>query len=216
MKDIKSDYPFGGMLFISVLGTTGLGLIIFPIIESIKSKNIMIFLNGLDLVLFGLVFLIFCSAAWISFIRNIVKKPREETVFLLEENCFLNHKGKKIKFSSNGLKPHKYYKAYKTSDFILEIREESQDHFELKLKDSFWLNWYSPYGDFTNILLLPIVYFFFSLFLFSSLLSPLPTNIIVGVIGIYPLYIIIYDLNKKIKKNKENQELIKKITESDK
>ena len=215
MKNIKSDFPFGGMLLVSVLGTIGLGLMLFPAIGAIKAKNITIFLNGLILVLFGLIFFIFCSVAWIKFITNVLVKPKIEPLYLFKENIFLNRKGRKIYFNSEDLEKNKFYNVYKTTDYIIEIKGESKEHFELKLKDSFWLNWYSPHGDFKEILLLPILYLFFSIFFFSSIFSPLPYNIVLTLLGIYPLYYIIYDIKKKIEINKKNQETIKKITKSD-
>lgn len=216
MKNKNPDFPIGGMLFLSALGIFGLFLMLFPLIKAIENKNILIFFNGIAYFLFGFVFFIFCFYAWIAFIKNVLIKPKEETLYLLDTDTFLNQKGRKIFYNSKNLEKNKYYKTIKTSDYIEKINEESDDKFELKIKEKYWLNWYSPYGNFEEILLLPIVYIIFLILFLSSVLSPLPYNFIVAAFGIYPSYLIIYDIIKKNEKNKENQRLLERITKSDK
>ena len=215
MKKIKANFPIGGMLFLTILGLLGLGLMLSPIIKAIKEAKLTTISNGLVLILFGLVFFIFCLYAWIAFFKNIVIKPKEETLYLLDDNIFLDKKGKKFYSNSKNFEKRKYYKVFKTIDYIIEIREESKEKFNLKIKEKFWLNWYSPHGDFEEVLLLPILYLFFSMFFIVSILSAFPFNIIIGSIGIYPLYYILYDIKKKIEKNKENKKLINNLTKSD-
>jgi len=215
MKKIKDEFPIGGMIIITILGLIGLAGIVVTILVSIKDGFLEGFSKSGAFFLFGLFFFSISVYVWIYFFKNVLIKPKEETLFLLEKDIFIDKKGKQYNYNSKKLKAHRYYQVIKTSDYIHEIKEESQNEFPLKIKDNFWLNWYSPHGDFENVVLLPILYLIFSLFFFSSLLSKIPINIIIGAIGIYPLYYIIYDIKKKIEKNKSNQEYLKTITKSD-
>ena len=72
------------------------------------------------------------------------------------------------------------------------------------IKESYWLNLYSPHGNFEKIPILPIIY----IILLSVAVSFIMTKGFQKIYSIIPiayiLYLIIYDLIYKIKKKKSN------------
>ena len=96
-------------------------------------------------------------------------------------------------------KINSFYEVVKTNSLIKEIIGESNENFEIvKEKKSYWLNWYSPIGNFENFFLLPIIYVMFLPGFFSFILSDGFDKIYGLIIGIIPLFLIIYDLIYKI------------------
>ena len=66
-----------------------------------------------------------------------------------------------------------------------------------KVKESYWMNWYSPFGNFEDVLILPVIYVGF----ISGFLSLLNSFDSIGVCIVFG-FSITYDLIKKI--NKQN------------
>ena len=224
MKKVKENFQAPGMIIVTILSLIGAVIIIGPLTAAIKhgASFMEILSEGLVFFLFGGFFFLIGLYCWIMYIRNIIIKPEIETLYLLEKNkdtgyIFINKKGKKIYYENRKeLEANKFYVVNKTKDYIIKVLEESQNEFKIIIKDSFWLNWYSPYGHIENVLLLPILYLITSIFLIPAILTSIPNNIILLFISIYPQYYIIYDLIIKKKKRIKNKELEEKLNKSSK
>ena len=207
-KEIRQSYfPTIGLFIISILGIAGLLMIYISGIFVVKDLNMLyvcIAKNGLSLILGTFFFAVFLYC-WILFFLNVVLPPRNEILYLNQINgrCafFLSKKGKKFDYNigQKKLEENAYYNVLKTHNYIYKIVEKTNADWEPKEKKSYWLNFYSPMGNFENIFLLPIAYVILLPGLLSFLMSKGYQKIFGVMLSIVPLYIIIYDLIYKIK-----------------
>lgn len=77
----------------------------------------------------------------------------------------------------------------------------------IKEKKSYWLNLYSPFGNFENICLLPIVYVILLPGILSLFISKGYQKLYGLVYSAFPIFIIIYDLFYKIKLRKSREDI---------
>lgn len=207
-KEIRKGYfPTGGLIIISILGTAGLLMTYFSGIFAIEDSNMLyecISKNGM-LIIFGVFFFAVSLYVWILFFLNIILPPKNEILYLNKtddgEAFFLNKKGKSFSYNlnHNNLEENSYYNVLKTHNYIYKILEKTNDNWIPKEKKSYWLNYYSPMGNFENIFLLPIVYVILLPGLLSFFMSKGYQKIYGVIFSIVPIYAIIYDLIYKIK-----------------
>lgn len=191
------------------------------ILEVKDSESFKAYLYSGSLVpfLFGLffegtsIFLIF----W--FIKTSITEHRgNKKTLLYLDNIedkwaeFLDTKGKKYRYDIYGsklkLEQYKYYYGYVHGEVLELIVEESSEKFKkLKIKRSYWLNWYSPAGNFEDILLLPIIYFIFLVFLIITIMSKGSGRLVGLYLLILPTYLLIYDSIYKIIQRNQSSEL---------
>lgn len=207
-KEIRQMYfSTRGLIVISILGTIGLLMIYFSGIFAIEDSNMLyecMSKNGM-FIIFGMFFFGISLYCWISFFLNIILPPKSEMLYLNKiddrEALFLNKKGKIFNYNidKNNLEEHSYYLVLKTHNYIYKILEKTNDNWIPKEKKSYWLNYYSPMGNFENMFLLPIVYVILLPGLLSFLMSKGYQKIYGAIVSIVPLYAIVYDLIYKIK-----------------
>ena len=214
MKNAGNEYPWQGMLIVTFLMLLGCGLIFFTGLFDARSYKAVIecLKSGGMLIIFSLFFIFVGVYCWVLFFKNVILKPKIKGLYLKEKNSsmytFLDKKGKVFyyydEFRNKEYLEGRYYDVLKTSDAIREIMQPSMESFEIpKEKISYWLNFYSPFGNFENIFLLPIVYVIFLPGLLSMIFAKGFDKIHGLVISAYPTYIIVYDLIKKIEKNNQ-------------
>jgi hypothetical protein len=207
-KEIRKSYfSIDGLIIISILGTAGLLMIYFSGIFAIEDSNMLyecISKNGM-LIIFGVFFFAVSLYVWILFFLNNILPPKKEILYLNKtddgEAFFLNKKGKSFSYNMNhnALEENSYYLVLKTHNYIYKILEKTNANWIPKEKKSYWLNYYSPMGNFENIFLLPIVYVILLPGVLSFFMSKGYQKIYGVIFSIVPLYAIIYDLIYKIK-----------------
>lgn len=209
MKDVGNDYSWQGMVIVTILGMMGVLMVYFTGIFSVYDYNS--FLDCINeygmLIIFGAFFTIVSIYCWILFFQNAILKPKKETLYLQsidEDMCtFINKKGELFYIENNSYELEKFYVVLKTRNYIHEVLEISNDKFEIpKIKESFWLNFYTPIGNFENVFLLPIAYVIALPGLLSFIASKGWEKIFAVIYLIVPMYVIFYDLIFKIKKKK--------------
>lgn len=207
-KEIKTQhFAPGGLLIISILGIIGIILVtLFTIINIYELYEA--FARSGVVVVIGIFFFALALFCWNAYFVNVVISPKYEILYLYknvqDDIYFINKKGKKFKNDNSGLKVGAYYKVLKTRDYIYYVIEECQGNFLPKEKKSYWLNFYSPVGNFEDIFLLPIVYVIALPGLISIFMSKGYDKIYGLIICAVPLYVIGYDLIYKIKLSNGN------------
>ena len=106
------------------------------------------------------------------------------------------------------MEENNYYYVLKTNDYIYEVMEKTSENWIPKEKKSYWLNFYSPIGNFEDIFLLPIAYIILLPGLLSILMSEGYQKIYGVIFSVVPLYVIGYDLIYKIKLKSSNNNAI--------
>lgn len=209
MKNIGDRYDWQGMLIISILMIIGGIILYFTGCGNINNFNDLynyIYSHGFEAII-SVFFIAVGLYCWVLFINNVIIKPKKEILYLFEIDdtvcCFLNKKGKKFYFNNDNYDVNKYYEVLKTHDNIKEVIDISVPTFNVpKPKESYWLNLYTPMGNFENMCLLPIAY----VILLPGLLSFWMSEGFVKVYGVIfmipPMYLIAYDLIYKIRENK--------------
>lgn len=209
MKEIRKQYfSTPALLVVTFLGGMGLLFCYISGLFDVRNFDMLykcIYEEGIA-VIFGIFFFCISIYCWILFFRNVIIKPKKEILYLEKSdgnNCvFINKKGKAYRFNAENKKDKTYYYVLKTHDYIIEILEEYKELIEnwaLKEKKSYWMNFYSPIGNFENMFMLPIVYVILLPFLLSFIMSKGSQKIFGLILSAIPVYIIIYDLVYKIK-----------------
>lgn len=222
----KSFLP--GILLITVLMAFGIGILYFKKIFFIKSLEELwnIFISGGMEIIVSLLFIVVGIFAWIYCIRNALVKPKVDTLYLLEKDqsssddhtdvtcTFVDRKGKKYYYYDKEYEIGACYKVIKSYDSVLAVIEKSNEVFgEIKVKASYWMNYYSPMGNYEEIFILPIVYailligflvFVGSLIGFkgASFIILFPFRLFCSLFFVLPLGLIIYDFIYKYKLKK--------------
>lgn len=219
-KDIKNNhFPTMGMIIITVLGSVGILLIKISNILKVENYKMLydcISKDGMS-VIFGLFFIFVCLYCWYLYFMNVIKNPKKEILFLIrrekDNSIFVNKNGKIFIVNSCNKLENKYYYVIKTNDYICEILNECNEVnlWMPKEKKSYWLNFYSPMGNFENIFLLPIVYVILIPFVLSFLMAKGWYKIYGLILSICPIYIIVYDLVYKIKIKTQSKEEINNL-----
>ena len=228
MKDrrkqiINENYPLGGMLLTPFFLGFGIYLIIESNILSVNSKEMLYAVLSENAIVLcgGMVFIAAFLLILISFVLNVIIKPKKEILYFydIEDNTgiFINKKGKKFKTLDCQKEPKKYYYVLKTKDLIYEVLEECNeiiDTWDKEIKKSYWFNLYTPMGFHEDILLLPLLY----MVLIPGIIIPGILSIIMtkgygkifGIIYIsFPMFYLIYDLIYKLKQNKSQNVIYK-------
>lgn len=227
MKDrrkqiINENYPLGGMLLIPLFLVFGIYCIIDSNILSVNSKEMLYAVLSKNTIVLcvGIVFIATFLLILISFVLNVIIKPKKEILYFydIEDNksIFINKKGKKFKTLDWQKEPKKYYYVLKTKDIIYEVLEECNeiiDDWNKEIKKSYWFNFYTPMGIFEDILLLPLLY----VLLIPGILSIVLTKGYGKIFGIiyssFLMFYLIYDLIYKLKQNKVQRNVIYKLNE---
>lgn len=201
MKNSGNRYDIEAIIIVTILGITGFGMIIG---SYLMRENLydMIYYDGV-IIIFGGFFIGVALYCHYLYLFNVILKPKEATLFLKSSDDelyeFVDSKGKLYYFEKeNEYKENQFYDVCKTKDNIKKIIGVSSKTFTItKTKKSYWLNFYSPFGSFENLFLLPIVY----VMALPGILSFILANGFGKIFGLlfsgYPIYLIIYDFNKK-------------------
>ena len=191
MKKIKDKFSLSGMVIVTILLIVGILIMFF-----VRETPIFIFCS----------FFIFVGLyCWYGYICNVLIKPKEKTLYLVEVNnnryVFVDERGKKYIYDSKKkYDVNKFYLVLKTKDYIVKIIDESRFSFEIKeVKDNYWLSCYLPIGNLEGIFLLPVIYViaFISL---SLIFYQNTLNFNCIIMFILAVYLIFYDLIYKLKK----------------
>ena len=211
-KQIRQAYfSTGGMIVISILGIVGLFLFLFSGILNIydyESFYNCFSKNGMTII-FGGFFIVISIYCWIAFFKNIILNPKKEILYLIKNeddiSIFVNKKGKKFIIENTQKKESAFYYVIKTSEYIYEILDEECNLDEIwEEKKKYWMNFYSPMGNFEDIFLLPIVYVILMPGIFSFLMSKGWDKIYGLIWSAGPLYVIGYDFVYKLKIKNDN------------
>ncbi|MBE6149052.1 MAG: hypothetical protein E7167_06190 [Firmicutes bacterium] len=212
----KKFFSTGGLIIVSILGVFGVLLVYFSGIFNIDNLNTLydcLSKNGI-LIIFGTFFFSVSLYCWILFFCNIILPPKKDVLYLCSKDnnefYFLDKKGKSYDYdiNKNNFEENCYYYVLKTRNYIYKIVGKASENWIPKEKKSYWLNFYSPVGNFENLFLLPIVYVIFLPGLLSIILSQGYQKIYGVIISIFPLYVIGYDLIYKIKLKKSKNNVI--------
>ena len=173
----KQYFSTPALLVVTFLGGMGLLFCYISGLFEVRNLNMLyecIYEEGLA-VIFGCFFFSLSVYCWVLFFKNVIIKPNEEILYLYKNdnnNCvFLNKKGKAYRFYVKNKKEKTYYKVFKTHDYIIEVLDEYKEPIENWAKEekkSYWMNFYSPLGNFENMFILPIVYVILLPFLLAS------------------------------------------------
>ncbi len=197
----KNNNNLTGLIIIITLGIIGV-LIIYNTWDCDFPKGGIIeylWYHGLEFFM-SLLFIILAIVAIYKSIINYLIPPAKDIMYLKEISYntmyFVDRQGKKISYFEKNpqYKIGKYYLVLRSTDEIKEVYEETNDTFEIvKEKESYWVNMYTPFGNFEDILILPIGYLFLIIGVISIILSE-PEEIAYGIaFTIIPAFIIIYD-----------------------
>lgn len=218
MRNTGERFDWQAMVIVTILMLFGIGMIYFTwgnMAVTVENFYNYFYKEGL-IFIFALFFIGVGVYCWYLFITNFFITPNNEIMFLKDIDeayynedgeisiilTFINNKGKVYFKTVNAKQEYKinsFYEVVKTNSIIKEIIRESNENFKIvKEKKSYWLNWYSPIGNFENIFLLPILYVMFLPGFFSFILSDGFAKIYGFIFGIIPLSLIIYDLIYKI------------------
>ena len=213
----SSEFPWQAMLIVSCLGLIGILMLFISGCFNIKNYDelYMCFSDYGLAIIFGMFFVGVSIYCWILFFRNVVLKPKKVTLYLLgvedSKIKFIDKKGKVFlfyNFNTNIIDVGKYYYVLKTHNSIKEILNESYETFKVvKEKKSYWLNFYSPIGNFEDMLLLPILYIILLPGILSIIMSDGFTKIYGIIYSIFPFLILIYDFIYKYKLNNNKDEI---------
>ena len=208
MKNVGNTYDWQAMVIVTVLMLIGIGLLWGTGLFAVTSLELFVewvMQYGIVLIFAGF-FIGVGLYCWVLYFRNVVAKPKEHTLYLeeKEENMctFIDKRGNKFYFPDDNYKIGHYHLVLKTKNHIHSIKGESIDNFEIKTRISYWLNWYTPIGDFENIFLLPILYVIIlpmSFMLFVPVLFVKVFGLMVLTPGVG---LILYDLKEKIRRGK--------------
>ncbi|MBR3049101.1 MAG: hypothetical protein IKG58_00885 [Bacilli bacterium] len=210
----KKKFPISGLLIITFLGMAGIVFLILSGIFQVKTLNDLyqcILKNGVIIVV-GTLFLFMFLLSWVLFFLNIILKPKRKVLYLCRDKhnklVFLDKKGRKTPYNGSEIEENKHYYVLKTTNYIFEVVEPTNEGWIPKEKESYWLNWYSPVGNINGILILPVFYAILLITIFY-LNEISPQQKIRGLMAVsVPLYVILYDLIYKIKLRKSNSDKI--------
>lgn len=217
----RINYPTAGLVIITILASVGILCIFMSGIFNVRNDQMLhdsISKYGL-FIFMGLFFFIIFLCVWISFFRDIILKPKKEVLFLYKNNknssVFKNKKGKEFYHDKSIPNEKHYYEVLKTNNYIYEVIGEVEGTYNtwiFKKKESYWLNFYSPIGNFKGIFLLPIFYIILLPLLLSFIMSKGYQRIYGLLLSALPLYTVVYDLIHKIRPNKEKNNAINEET----
>ena len=166
----------------------------------------------------SLFFIIIGLYVLIRLILDVIVKEKNVTMCLYDIDkedtdfsiyTFLDKRGKKINFYSkennSDYEVGKYYIVSKKNGEIIKIIGQSNQTFELtKIKESYWMNTYTIFGNFEDVLVLPIVYVIALPGVLSAIMSKGFDKIYGIIMAALPVFVIVYDAIYKIKKSKSS------------
>ena len=212
----KKYFSIPGLIIINILGFVGIVLIYFSGIFNVENLNMAYdyYVCGIMIIL-GLFFFGLFLYFWVLFFLNIILNPKKEVLYLSKvesgKTYFINNKGKKFVYDYCNKKENCYYYVLKTHNYIYSILEEYNglpNNWTAMKKKSYWINLYSPIGNFEDMFLLPIVYFILLISLLTIFIFKGQHKIYGLIFGAVPFYLIVYDIIYKIKLNHSNNNQI--------
>lgn len=207
MNKKSVNYNFFGILVLSLLIVFGIWILVVTGATKISNHNMLnryISSHGLE-AFFAIFFIIVGLSVWYNFICDVIIRPKHKVLYLKEKTSsiytFLDKQGKKYVFMTDDLiETNEFYDVIKTKNEIKSIIGKTNATYRIpKEKISYWLNFYTPIGNFERILVLPIAYLFFLPFFLSFIMEEGKNKIYGGVLMILPLLFILYDFIYKIK-----------------
>ncbi len=205
-EQLKKAYPFSGMLVITILLIFGFFMLYYTGCFEISSLNELksfLYYHCFEFIV-SFVFIISSIYVWISYIKDAYITPKTDVVYLknFEDNKyeFVDKKGKSFFIESKEkYDVNSYYEVLKSSNIIYEVIDESDDKFKLKKGKNYWLNLYSPVGNYENMLILPALYVIIIPGLIAFFMS-VGFYKLFAIIWIFiPIYFIAYDYIYKLK-----------------
>ena len=138
----------------------------------------------------------------IMYLHNIDKVNADVTLYQ-----FIDENGKTFNFYSNQnnneYKVGNYYNVSKKNGEIISVLGQFDQTFDInKTKVSYWKNLYTIFGNFEDVLVLPIVYVIALPGVLSTIMATGLDKIYGIIFSALPIFVIIYDAIYKIKKSK--------------
>ena len=212
-KALKRHFPLPGIIIITILGISGLIILSFLFSSNLDLKTVL--LNEGGPVTFSIFFITITIYIWVIYYLNMFVPPKEDVMFLTQSNnekAFINKNGKVYEcLNQIENEENKYYRVYRTHNYVIEVISETSEDFILSKKESYWLNLYLPSGEkIENLLLLPIPYAFLLPGLFVIILAnELFEKVLGGIFFLIPLSMIVYDFYAKYKEKNDDSNLEK-------
>lgn len=210
-NNLKRHFPLPGIIIITILGISGFIVLSFLFSSNLDLKTILI--NEGGPVVFSVFFIALNIYIWFLYFLNMYIPPKEDIMYLTRSNnkkAFINKNGKVYEcLNQIENEENKYYRVYRTHNYVIEVISETSEDFILSKNESYWLNLYLPSGEkIENILLLPIVYVFLLPGLFVIILvDELFGKVFGGIFFLVPLSMIVYDFYAKYKEKHEDSNL---------
>ena len=222
MKNTGERYDWQGIIVITILMIVSFLILYFSwgnVEISYANFTNYITIKGFEFIV-AIFFISIGAFSWCMYIVNVLISPKNETVYLnsIEGHIysFLDVMGNKYMYTNYGSGKYilgKYYLVSKTRNIIKEVISDSNIWFKIpREKVSYWLNLYTLFGNFENLLLLPILY----VVLVMGLISLINGDLINAVISIFVASSnLIYDAIYKSKRLKiiRHAEEIKNVSE---
>lgn len=212
-KDLKRHFPLPGIIIITILGISGFITLSFLFSSNLDLKTILV--NEGGPVAFSIFFIAINIYIWVLYFLNMYIPPKEDVMYLTRSNnrkAFINKNGKVYEcLNQIENEENKYYRVYRTHNYVIEVISETSEEFILSKNESYWLNLYLPSGEkIENLLLLPIAYVFLFPGLFVIILADeLFEKVLGGIFFLVPLSMIVYDFYAKYKEKNEDSNLEK-------
>jgi len=204
---LKQYFNSSGLLIMSLLGIVGLIMIYYSKVFTVYDKTTLIEClskNGI-MIIFGLFFFIVSLYCWVLTLLNVFLKPIKEVMYVYKdidgEVTLINQKGKKFDyiFDTRKIDGNCYYNVIRTFSYVYYIDEKTSANWEPVEKKSYWFNYYTPYGNFENIFILPILYVILAPGILSIILSDGGQKIFGFLYCVVPGFFLIYDAVHKIR-----------------
>lgn len=202
----------GAIIFTIVLGGFGILMVHHSGLFSVNDYNMLYecFFKAGDSIIFGTFLFLVSLYLFVFILSDLLLPPKKEILYLKEFDddsaIFLSKKGKKFyyRIDQKKLKEKSYYYVLKKHEYITEVLESTKGTWLPKEKKSYWMNCYTPVGNFEDYFLLPIVYVILLPGILSILMSEGSQKVYGIIYSIVPFYMIMYDLIYKIKLKKSN------------
>lgn len=199
-KETIKEYLIAALLIIYFIGFS-----ILVFITTYPGGSILKYIYYNFFLCIVLFFFIGVSIYLIYYFISDFFKSKEKiiTMYLVSNSTtdkkFLNKKGKPYIYhiKNDNLKEKEFYDVILEKNNIKDIVGVSSNkfipHYE---KVSYWLNWYSPFNDIEDIVLLPFLYILPILLIFSAFTGYISTFLLF-IPGLICIYLLVYDFNYK-------------------
>lgn len=132
------------------------------------------------------------------YIKNLLVKPYEDVVYLLEKKdnnwIFIDRKGNALIKDDEEYISKSYYKVLRTNNMVNEILGKSDEEFEIvQIKESYWTKFCSILGGYKSMIILPFLYFFLIQAICKMVVVPFFDKIRFFVLFLFISFILVYD-----------------------